>query len=446
LDAAAACYRRAIELNPSFAAAFSNLGVVLAEQGALLDAVRCHRTAVALGPGIAAFHNNLGNALREQGQLEQAIACHRQAITLQPGDAGLWGNLGNELQEIGRFDEAWEAYETAVTCAPASGAAYLALANTGRLTGDSPHVERMRALAAEMDALPAQDRIPLHFALARVLEDDHAPAQAFTHLLEGNRLARAGITYDEAATLAALDAARTRFPRERLVAGGRAAPQSPRPIFIVGMPRSGTTLVEQVLAGHPAVFGAGELPTLPRLVSACGDEQWAKLGAAYLADLRARAPTAACVIDKLPDNFRHLGIIRLALPQARIIHVRRDRFDTCMSCFARLFAGDIPYAYDLGELGRYYRAYERLMAHWRQALPPGMMIEIDYEALVAGLAGQARLLLDHCGLPWDAACLGFHANPRPVRTASTVQVRQKLYASAVGRWRAVREEAEAVLF
>jgi tetratricopeptide (TPR) repeat protein len=440
LEIAAACYRRAIERNPSFAAAYSNLGVVLAEQGKLEEAIRCHRIAVAMGPAVAAFHNNLGNALRERGELDQAIACHRQAIALQPDDPDLRGNLGNELQEMGRFDEAWEAYEAAAACAPGRGSPYLHLANTGRLTGDSPHVAQMRALAADMESLPVQDQIALHFALAQVLKDDEQPAQAFQHLLAGNRLAREGIVYDEAATLAALDDTRARFPRERLAVAGRSGAQAPRPIFIVGMPRSGSTLVEQILAGHPAVFGAGELATLPRLIGRFGEDGLAELGAAYLADLRARAPDAGCVTDKLPGNFRHLGVIQLALPQARVIHVRRDRFDTCMSCFARLFAGDIPYAYDLGELGRYYSAYERLMAHWRAALRPGVMIEIDYEALVADLAGQTRRMLDHCGLRWDEACLAFHRNQRPVRTASTVQVRQPLYTSAVGRWRSVKED------
>jgi Flp pilus assembly protein TadD len=440
LDAAAAGYRRAIELNPSFAAAYSNLGVVLAEQGAIEEALRCHHRAVALGPGVAAFHNNLGNALRERGEVEAAIACHRHATSLQPGDADLWGNLGNELQELGRFDEAWEAYETAARCAPRRGAPYLNLANTGRLTSDSPHVHRMWSLAAERESLPVRDRIALLFALARVLEDHGEPGEAFVHLREGNGLMRAGIAYDEAAALAGLAAARGQFPREHRAAGARAAVPAPRPIFIVGMPRSGTTLVEQILSGHAAVFGAGELPTLPRLVNAFGEARWGPIGEAYVNDIRARAPGAACVTDKLPGNFRYLGLIHLALPRARIIHVRRDRFDTCMSCYARLFAGDIPYAYDLGELGRYYDAYAKLMGYWRQVLPPGVMIEIAYETLVADIVGQTRRLLDHCGLAWDEACLAFHSGGRPVRTASTVQVRQPLYTSAVGRWRALAGE------
>jgi hypothetical protein len=200
------------------------------------------------------------------------------------------------------------------------------------------------------------------------------------------------------------------------------------------------------------VFGAGELECLPQTVAALterepvtrgfpellgslGTDGWRALGEAYLRATAALAPVAARITDKLPLNFIHLGLIHLALPDARIVHVRRDPLDTCLSCFSKVFAGNQPFAYDLGELGRYYRAYERLMAHWRGLLPDGVMLELHYEDVVADLEPQARRLVAHCGLAWDDACLAFHKSARPVRTASLAQVRQPLYRDALGRAR-----------
>jgi len=204
--------------------------------------------------------------------------------------------------------------------------------------------------------------------------------------------------------------------------------------------------VEQILASHPGVYGAGERPFLPDLINAgaAGADFPAnvaglaaatlrRLGANYVAKLSALAPEAAHITDKLPGNFLHLGLIRLILPRARIVHVRRRALDTCFSCFTKLFDGNVHYTYDLGELGRYYRAYEALMAHWRAVLPDGAMVEVDYEALIADFEPQTRRLLAACGLDWDARCRDFHQTRRTVRTASTFQVRQPLYRSAVGR-------------
>jgi hypothetical protein len=229
--------------------------------------------------------------------------------------------------------------------------------------------------------------------------------------------------------------------------------QSSVPVFILGMPRSGSTLVEQILASHPKVFGAGEIDdfgkailglsgaarraiTSPEVVSLMSGEQLRQLGASYVGRIKAAAPAAQRITDKMLENFRFTGLIHLALPNARIIHTRRDPIDTCLSCFSKRFAENLPYTYDLGELGRYYRAYEALMAHWRSVLPQNVMLEVRYEEVVADLEGQARRILAHCGLEWDPHCLDFHKTERPVRTASVAQVRQPIYKSSVGRWRA----------
>ena len=229
---------------------------------------------------------------------------------------------------------------------------------------------------------------------------------------------------------------------------------SDAPVFIFGMPRSGSTLVEQILASHPSVFalgevddfenaiaglrdGAGNALQFPEMFAAPSAELLRRLGASYLQSVGAADSTADRVTDKRPANFLYAGLIHLALPKARMIHTRRDAIDTCWSCFSQRFAdsGSLPCAYDLGELGRYYRAYDGLMAHWRSVLPQDVMLEVQYEDVVEDIEAQARRILVHCGLEWDPCCLDFHRTERQVRTVSVAQVRQPIYTNAVGRWR-----------
>ncbi len=450
LDDAILCHRKAVALAPDYAEAHVNLGNELQESSLTDEALACFHRAIALQPNYADAHNSLGNTLNELGRADEAIACHRKAIELKPDGAEFHNNLGIELQEQGAADAAWEAYETAVNLAPRRGIFYYNLVSTGRVHADSPHFARMRALAAEVDKLPEADRVFLHFAMANVYGASGEIAKSFAHRLKGNRLKRRGIPYDEPGALAAIGRLAKVFTRDVLDTGSQWGNASSLPVFVLGMPRSGTTLVEQILASHPAVFGAGELMDLPLLlgqqrtadgvtdfdaaVAALKSEGLARLGAAYLEKLRAHDPAALRIVDKLPDNFMRVGFIHLALPRARIIHVRRDPVDTCMSCFSKLFVGMLPYTYDLAELGRYYRAYEALMAHWRAVLPPGAMLEVQYEDLVADLEGQTRRMLSYCDLPWDDRCLSFHKTKRTVKTASVTQVRQPLYGSSVGRW------------
>ncbi len=219
---------------------------------------------------------------------------------------------------------------------------------------------------------------------------------------------------------------------------------SPVPIFILGMPRSGSTLVEQILASHPQVLGAGELRTLDRLVHQGGGiealatlqaEDCRRLGERYLADLRSLPAGKTRITDKMPGNFMYVGLIQLILPHAKIIHTMRDPVDTCLSCFSRLLSVGHHFSYDLAELGRYYRHYRELMDHWRSVLPAGTMLDVAYEDVVDDLEGQTRRMLEYLGLPWDERCLSFHKTVRPVVTASSVQVRRPLYRSGVARWR-----------
>ena len=302
-----------------------------------------------------------------------------------------------------------------------------------------------------MASLPMEDRRDLHFALGKAYADLDQRERSFHHLLEGNALKRREFVYDEAETLGFLDRIRTVFTAELMHSKRGLGDASMVPIFIVGMPRSGTTLVEQILASHPKVFGAGELKefskaatslgmsngalSFPEVVPALSAEQLRQLGTSYLDGVAAAAPKAERITDKMPANFSFVGLIHLALPNARIIHMRRDPIDTCLSCFSQLFAGDVPYCYNLGELGRYYRAYQTLMEHWRRVLPAGLMLEVEYEKVVADIEGQARQTVAYCGLEWDDACLDFYKTQRPIRTASATQVRQPIYRTSVGRWK-----------
>jgi Sulfotransferase family len=206
------------------------------------------------------------------------------------------------------------------------------------------------------------------------------------------------------------------------------------PIFIIGMPRSGTTLIEQILASHPAVFGAGELETFSQMANATFEPEPSVLGSRYVAELREHAPHASRIVDKMPTNFMLAGLIHLALPNATIIHAVRNPIDTCVSCFTTHFI-EQPFTCDLAELGRYYRGYHTLMAHWRAVLPPQRFLEVRYEELIDDLETSARRMVTHCGLPWDMRCLDFHRTSRVIRTASASQVRKPIYRSSVGRWR-----------
>ncbi|HEY1935255.1 MAG TPA: tetratricopeptide repeat protein [Acetobacteraceae bacterium] len=448
-DEAVAQYERALALDPDAAEVHVNLGNVLQGQGRLDAAARHYGRAIALRPAIAEAHNNLGNVFREQNRPDEAVAQYQRAIALKPDYAEAHSNLGNAYVAQGRAEAAQHAYQQAIHHSARTGVYYRHLFYVRRAVAGDPGVAAMEKLAQDMPSLPAKDQKELHFALGKAYADLGEHERAFRHLLNGNLLKRRELVYDEAAVLGMLSRIQAVFTPELMHARRGAADPSPVPVFIVGMPRSGTTLVEQILASHPKVFGAGERRELeqgvaalrvpnsglpfPEIVPDLSDDQLRRLGAGYLAAVGAGAPWAARITDKMPANFSYLGLIRLALPNARIIHVRRDPIDTCLSCFALLFEVGQPYSYDLGELGRYYRAYAALMEHWRRALPAATMLEVRYEDIVADVEHQARRIVAHCGLEWDDACLAFYGTQRPIWTASATQVRQPIYRTSVGR-------------
>jgi tetratricopeptide (TPR) repeat protein len=453
LAEALASYDRALAVRPDFALALNNRGVALRDLNRPAEALADHDRALGLEPDYAEAHNNRASALKDLDRPAEALASYDRALALKPDYAAASDNKGILLTELGRFEEASSAIEWAIALAPARVRSYYNLTQCKRLAPDDPHFSAMEDLARDLPSLAVDEQIDLHFALGKALSDVGDHAESFRRLLGGNTLKRKRTVYDEAATLDVFERTRAVFSEQLMRSAEGLGEPSAVPLFIVGMPRSGTTLVEQILASHPAVFAAGETdefaralielerdvggaPRFPEAVLRMSGQQFRQLGSNYIRRLTTVAPAARRITNKTPENFRFIGLIRLALPNARIIHARRDPMDTCLSCFSKLFAGNLPYTYDLAELGRYYRAYEALMAHWRSVAAQDVMLDVQYEDVVADLEGQARRIVAHCGLDWDARCLDFHLTERSVRTASATQVRQPIYSSSVGRWRA----------
>jgi tetratricopeptide (TPR) repeat protein len=450
---AEAVIRRAIELRPRSTATLCNIGKVLIDLDRCDEAEAMLRRAIALKPGDAQAHFILGTALIELGRSDEAEQVSRRAIALKPDLAGAHLNLGVALMELGRLTAAREAAEKAIALAPSEPANFRLLGEVRTYVAGDPYLTALEALSKNEAALGTDKQIDLHFALAKAHADVGRIEDEFRQLLAGNKLKRSCIDYDESLILGKMDRAQRVFTSEFMRASEGAGESSSKPIFIVGMPRSGTTLVEQILASHPQVFGAGELklfdralagvgstmheaPTYPEIALHMSGERFRELGGRYLAGIQQLAPEASHVTDKMPANFIVAGLIHLALPNATIIHTVRDPLDTCISCFSRLFTEGNFHTYDLTELGRYYRHYAALMEHWHRVLPAGRILAVNYEDVVADVEGAARRVVAHCGLSWDQRCLDFHRTERVVRTSSAAQVRKPIYASSIGRWRA----------
>jgi len=449
---AAASYRRALALRPDFAAAHSNLGVVLGELGDFAAAVASARRAVALDPqgsearfNLATVLRQLATNLRGMGDLDGAIEGYGEALTLRPDDAPLWNDLGRCFHALGRFDDAVAAYRRAIALDSDFPDPYRNLAACRELTTADAEIAGIAALADRAD-LPAEERVAAGFALGKALDDSEQYEEAFAAYDRANRLyraarAEAGDRFDAAELTRAVDRSIAEFTAEFLAGIRGWGNPSEVPVFIVGLPRSGTSLVEQIAASHSRVFGAGELRIIGETAAVLGPANgWTREAVRRAADshlerLRALGSGAERVIDKMPDNLFMLGVIAALYPAARVIFCRRDPRDIGLSCYFQKFsAGLLTFSYDLADCGQRIRETERLAAHWRRELPL-RWIDIHYEALVADLAGESRRLIEFLGLEWEPACLEFHRTERAVQTASGWQVRQPLYDRSVGRWR-----------
>jgi tetratricopeptide (TPR) repeat protein len=446
-------YAKALEIRPVFAEARNNMANVLQKLGRHEAAVSQYEAAVGLKPRFADAYHNLGKAYYALNRCEYAIAAYEKALAIDASKAAVYNDMAAAHLVLGHFRESYAAFAAAVARAPRNAAIHLNLAGLARFTADDVRLAALEKLAEDISSLSDNDQIALHFALGKAHGDLKNRERSFGHLLKGNALKRRQIAYDEEATLAGFARTRAVFTSELIRTKRGCGDYSRAPIFIVGMPRSGSTLVEQILASHSRVFGAGEISdfakavrdlpaastNFPEFISSLQDDDLRRLGRRYVGSVSAKAPKVLRITDKMLSNVAYVGLIHLALPNARIIHVVRDPVDTCLSCFSLLFGEDLPYTYNLGELGRYYRAYATMMRHWQSVLPEGVMLDVRYEDVVADLKGEGRRLVAHCGLDWEDRCLAFHETQRPVHTASVTQVRRPIYRDSIGRWRAYRD-------
>jgi len=479
-------FRKAILQNPNYLNAHNNLAALYAWDGREVEALRILTDALKLeahNPDSLVLtariqlnrtnfpaaeracrmvieddaHNAealtvLGHVLHETDRFEEAIAVLEKALQENPEFSEARNFYGVALKSVGRLNEARDQILQSIQL---NNKMFGAFANLHDLVDFSKEKELYAQLDEHMTSAPdpeALHMIPLHYAYAKAMEDHGEHPRALDHYILGGRLKRSTLDYDEKEGLQLFSDVKSVFSEEIFVDRPFAGNANDRPVFIVGMPRSGSTLVEQIISSHPDVYGAGEvkflsrgigvmrdrfplLPRFPEIALKMGAAQYEILANNYLKEILQSAGSARRVTDKLLTNYFYVGMIHLLFPNARIINTLRDPIDTCLSAFTKLFKDAMPHSYDLGELGRYYREYASLMEHWRKVLPPGTMATVVYEDVVSDTETAARNLIEFLGLPWNDACLEFYKSDRPVKTASVAQVRRPIYKTAVERWR-----------
>lgn len=444
---------RAVELAPGFTAARHNYATVLYRQNKSVEAIAQIDVLLAEDATNPGYRNLKAAALAKIGEYEAAIALYGSVVRDQPGQAKVWMSLGHALKTVGRQAECIEAYRRCVALAPEFGEAWWSLANLKTVRFDDADVAAMDAQLHRAD-LTDEDRFHLEFALGKAREDRGEYAASFGHYHRGNALRRQGLDYDAAEITGQVERIRTLFTREFLAARAGQGCPAPDPIFVVGLPRAGSTLVEQILASHSAVEGTQELPDIiamvrrlggkarrasesryPDVLAELSPDDLRALGAEYLERTRVhRKLGRPLFIDKMPNNWTHVGLIQLILPNARIVDARRHPLGCGFSGFKQHFARGQGFTYDLTDVGLYYRDYVTLMEHFAD-VAPGRIHRVIYERMVADPETETRALLDSCGLPFEDACLRFYETDRAVRTASSEQVRRPIFTDAADHWR-----------
>jgi len=443
--------RRALELKPGFSAARANLAITLHRQNRPADAIAELDHLLAEDPGNINHLNLKGAALTAIGEYADALAQFEAVLALRPDLAKVWMSYGHALKTVGRQNDSIAAYRRSIALAPGLGEAWWSLANLKTVSLDDADVAALKDALAQ--PLEGEDRFHLHFALAKALEDIGDPGSAFGHYIEANRLRRERLDYDPSETTILVDRSIALFSNSFFAARAGAGCTAPDPIFIVGLPRSGSTLVEQILASHPLVEGTQELPDLmhlarrianrqqgiasslyPEALAEFTPAQFQALGEEYLDRTRIHRKTdRPFFIDKMPNNWLYVPFIHLILPNAKIIDARRHPLGCCTSNFRQHFARGQAFSYSLDELGLYYADYVRAMAHIDDILP-GTAHRVIYERMIEDTEAEVRRLIACCGLDFDDACLRFYETERAVRTASSEQVRQPIFRSGVENW------------
>jgi tetratricopeptide (TPR) repeat protein len=444
---------RCLELAPSFHPARHQYAIVLQRQNKAAAALRQLDRLEKIDPRNSSYRNLKAVVLVKIGEYQESIEIYAEVLASHPDESKLWLMYGHALSTAGRERDGIAAYRKCIELAPRFGEAYWSLANLKTFRFTTEEKQTMQTLLARDDLSP-DDRLHLDFSMGKALEDDADYAASFRHYASGNRLRRSNLAYSADDMSAFVRESMELFSAEFFAARAGYGAPDPDPIFIVGLPRAGSTLIEQILASHPSVEGTMELPDILAMAGALAGQrkpsepskyprELAKLsatvcrdlGAGYIRDTRIQRKTARpFFVDKMPNNFLHIGLIRLVLPNAKIIDARRHPMACCFSTYKQQFAEGHRYSYDLGELGRYYREYVLLMDHFDR-VTPGAVYRVVHERLIEDTETEVRRLLSHCGLPFDPACLRFHENTRPVRTPSAQQVRRPINREGLEQWR-----------
>ncbi len=451
LDEAVNAGRQAIALAPDDTNALYNLGLVQADCKDWSAAVESYQRVLELNPGHGLASNNMGAALEAMGKMDEALEAYTRAVAINPQHAEAQNNMGAIYSERGMLDEARDCFSDAIKAQSDFIEPYYNLSSLKTFTVNDTHLTGLKKLQGQVGHLSADAQIRYYFALGKAFEDIAEYDRAFSAYNRGNRLKFSSLTYNEARADAVLARIKTLFDSTLFETCPGSDNEDATPVFIVGIPRSGTTLIEQILASHASVYGAGELKDLHETITTAvphtpeerffehcqpglSEFDFRAMANAYLQQIRAKSPQALYITDKMPANFFYIGFIYLMFPRARIIHAMRDPMDSCLSCFARLFNETMDFAYNLQTLGNYYVRYRQLMQHWQSVVPADNILEVHYEDIVVDVESQTRRMLEYIDLPWDDACLAFYENKRLVKTASVAQVRQPIYSTSVARW------------
>ena len=441
---------RAVELQPGFVRGWNDLANLFMKQDLYDEALAAVQRAIGIDPSMVHSWVTRGNILSRAQRHQESLEAYRHALQLSPRSAGALAGLGHVLKTVGQQQESVQAYRECVRAHPGFGEAWWSLANLKTFEFDADEVRLMEDMA-ERPGLPDEPRVNLLMALGKHYDNERDYDRAFGYYRRGNELRRQHEVYDPVQTQVVHDRIIDVFSREFLEARAGWGDPDPAPILIVGLPRSGSTLLEQILASHSQVEGTMELPDLARIIGELSrrtpgraeypeaaremsSEMAAELGQAYIRSTRRYRSGRPFFIDKMPNNFANLGFLHLVLPNAKVIDARRHPLDSCLGSYRQLFYKGQSFTYDPFELGHYYLEYRRIMDHWHAVLP-GKVLDLRYEDLVEDQEGQTRRLLEFLGLPWEEGCLRFYETERAINTASSEQVRQPIYRGAVNYWR-----------
>ncbi|MBT4890261.1 MAG: tetratricopeptide repeat protein [Rhodospirillales bacterium] len=455
LEDATNCYNQAIALNPNSFESTNNMGVVYLERNLFQEAKGCFLQALDLNPKYTDALINLATTYNGIGELGKAQECCNDALKTTPDSAAAYKTLGTIMKNLGKMEEAVEHLRHAIFLQPDFTEAYLILNSIHKPNPGAPIITSMEQRYNDPSS-SVNNKILNAFGLAEIFDNQEDYSKAFAYMYEANRLKRENYSYDIEDDRKLLERIKEVYQPSLLTIENELTVEDETPIFILGMMRSGTSLTEQILASHPDVTGAGELSFLknivhesftrqnkrfPESIKEINDSFKSELASQYLKQLREFSQNSRFITDKMPSNFLYIGLIKQILPNARIIHMQRNPMDTCLSIFSKSFAGIHHYAYDLEELGAYYRLYQNLMDHWREVLP-GEILDVNYERLTENPEQEIRRILDFCDLSFNDACLNFHKSERAVITASATQVRKPMYKTAIERWRNYETELE----